>query len=112
MRSLIFLILDKSPYKKPTLADLLTELININLDSFLLGVGLKVPVDVLNQIEQECGGYIDTKYKRKVCEYWLNHCPDDTWGEVIVTLMRTGYAKIFILELKLKLRKHIVEGKN
>ena len=78
----LFHTLDKSPYEIPTLADLLTELSKVNLDSFLLGVGLKVPVDVLNQIEQECGGYIDTKYKRKVCEYWLNHCPDDTWREV------------------------------
>ena len=71
-------------------------------------MGLKIPVDVLNQIEQECGGYIDTKYKRKVCEYWIEHCPEDTWEEMIVTLMRTGYAKDFI-ELKQKYR---AGGKN
>ena len=109
MTLLHYFTIDKtSTYLKPTLADLLTELSDINLDSFLLGVGLKVPVDVLNHIEQECGGYIDTKYKRKVCEYWLEHCPNETWEEVIVTLMRTGYAKDFI-ELKQKYR---IESKN
>ena len=70
-------------------------------------MGLKVPVDVLNHIEQECEGYVDTKYKRKVCEYWLEHCPDDTWGEVIFTLMRTGYIEIFK-----KLKKNYVESMN
>ena len=103
-----YFTIDKFTYLKPTLAGLLTELSNISLDSFLLGVGLKVSVDVLNQIEQECGGYIDTKYKRKVCEYWLEHRPNKTWEEVIVTLMRTGYAKDFI-ELRQKYR---FRGKN
>ena len=103
-----YFTIDKFTYRKPILAGLLTELSYINLDSFLLGVGLKVPVDVLNQIEQECGGYIDTKYKRKVCEYWLEHCPDETWKEVIVTLMRTGYA-----EDSIKVRQmYRIESKN
>ena len=97
------------PYKKPTIDVLLVELSNISLDFFLLAVGLKVPVDVLNQIEQECEGYIDTKYMRKVCEYWLEHCPDDTYGEVVATLMRTGYNT---RELTEKLRGYQFEGKN
>ena len=96
-------------FKRHTLNDLLVELSNIDLDFFLLGVGLKVPVDVLNQIGQECEGNLDTKYKQKVCEYWLEHCPDDTWGEVIVTLMRTGYNN---RELMRKLRSYQFEGKN
>ena len=106
-----YFTIDKTTYRKPTLIDLLTELSNISLDSFLLGVGLKVPVDVLKHIEQECEGYIDTKYKRKMCEYWLEHCPDDTWVEVIVTLIRTGYAEN-ITELRWKLRKYVFKGKN
>ena len=104
-----YFTIDRSTYEKPILADLLSELSSINLDSFLLGVGLKVPVDVLNQIEQEGGANHDTKYKRKVCEYWLEHCPDDTWGEVIVTLKRAGYN---IKELVWKLSKYIFEGKS
>ena len=56
-------------------------------------MGLKVPVDVLNHIEQECGANLDTKYKRKVCDYWLIYYPNDTWREVIVTLRRTGCTK-------------------
>ena len=99
-----YFTIDKSTYKKPTLINLLTELSDISLDSFLLAVGLKVPVDVLNQIEDECEGYIDTKYNRKMCEYWLEHCPDDTWGEVIVTLIRTGYAES-VRKLRWKQRK-------
>ena len=102
-----YFTIGKFTYLKPTLADLLTELSYINLDSFLLGVGLKVPVDVLNQIEQECGGYIDTKYKRKVCEYWLEHCPKDTWREMIFTLMKTGYEDL----IKLR-QKYCVKSKN
>ena len=104
-----YFTVDRFTYKRPTLADLLPELSKIKLDSFLLGVGLKVPVDVLNQIEQECGAKHDTKYKRKVCEYWLEHCPDDTWVEVIVTLKRAGYN---IKELMWTLSKYIFEGKN
>ena len=111
MTLLHYFTIDKSTYQKPILADLLSELSDINLDSFLLGVGLKVPVDVLNQIQQECEGYVNAKYKRKVCKYWLEHCPDDTWGEVIVTLMRTKYAEN-IKELRWKLRKYVLEGKN
>ena len=108
MTLLHYFTIDKSTtYEKPTLADLLTELSYINLDSFLLGVGLKVPVDVLNQIEQECGGYVDAKYKRKVCEYWLEHCPKDTWGEMIFTLMRTGCEDL----IKLR-QKYCVKSKN
>ena len=104
-----YFTIGKSTYKKPTLNYLLVELSNVNLDSFLLGVGLKVPVDVLNQIEQECKGYHDTKFKQKVCEYWLKCCPDDTWEEVVVTLMRTGYN---IRELIRKLIDDESEGKN
>ena len=106
---LLFNTIGKSTYKKPTLNDLLVELTDVNLDSFLLGVGLKVPVDILNQIEQECKGYHDTKFKQKVCKYWLKCCPDDTWEEVVVTLMRTGYN---IRELIWKLRDGESEGKN
>ena len=105
-----YFTIDKSRYIKPALPDLLSELSNINLDSFLLGVGLKVPVDVLNQIEEKCGMYFDPKYKRKVCEYWLGHCPDDTWEEVIVTLKRTGHAKNN-RDLRWKLRKYIFGSK-
>ena len=72
-------------------------------------MGLKVPVDVLNQIERECEGNFGTKYKQKVCEYWLEHYPEDTCEEVIVTLMRTGYNN---RELILKQRNYQFEGKN
>ena len=59
----LFHTIGKSTFKKPTLNDLLTELSYINLDSFPLGMGLKVPADVYNQIEQEQEGYHDTIYK-------------------------------------------------
>ena len=58
-----YFTIGKSTSNRSTLPNSLSELSKINLDSFLLGVGLKVPVDVLNQIEQKCEGYIDTKYK-------------------------------------------------
>ena len=111
MTLLHYFTIGKSTYKKPTLDDLLVELSDINIDFFLLGVGLKVPIYVLNQIEQECEGYPDTKYKLKVCEYWLKHCPDDTLGEVVVTLMRTGDIEK-IRELIWKLRNFHHESKN
>ena len=74
-------------------------------------MGLKVPVDVLNQIEQECEGHPGTKHKLKVCEYWLKCCPEDTWEEVIVTLMRTGYIKK-IRKSMWNIRNNRHEGKN
>ena len=76
---------------KPTVHEILAELNNVDLDWYLLGVGLKVPLDVLDQFNKSCGGHI-TKCKRKVVDHWLTFSPnyDATWEMVVITLRRTG----------------------